>query len=116
MIIEIGDLHRERELRERISSTAQGVGAAAARRILERWPGSSVRLARDIGALKRFLRPTLDVLADAYERGAPILLEGTQGTSLSLLHGSYPHVTSRDTTVSGCLSEAGIPAAAVSRV
>src|SRR5690606_17934080 len=40
----------------------------------------------------------------------------TQGTSLSLLHGSYPHVTSRDTTVSGCLSEAGIPAGAVRRV
>jgi adenylosuccinate synthase len=116
MIIEIGDLHSERELRERISSTAQGVGAAAARRILERWPGSSVRLARDIGALRRFVRPTLDVLGDAYERGDPILLEGTQGTSLSLLHGFYPHVTSRDTTVSGCLSEAGIPAAAVRRV
>jgi adenylosuccinate synthase len=35
-------------------------------------------------------------------------LEGTQGTGLSLYHGSYPHVTSRDTTVAGCLAEAGI--------
>jgi adenylosuccinate synthase len=116
MIIEIGDLRLEAKLRARISSTAQGVGAAAARRISERWPGSSVRLARDITALKRFLRPTLDVLNQAYQGGKSILLEGTQGTSLSLLHGSYPHVTSRDTTVCGCLSEAGIPASAVRRV
>ena len=38
-----------------------------------------------------------------------ILLEGTQGTGLSLYHGDYPYVTSRDTTVSGCLAESGIP-------
>ena len=37
-----------------------------------------------------------------------ILLEGTQGTGLSLYHGDYPSVTSRDTTVAGCLAEAGI--------
>jgi adenylosuccinate synthase len=116
MIIEISDLRVEAKLRARISSTAQGVGAAAARRISDRWPGSSVRLARDIPALNRFLRPTLDVLSQAYEDGSSILLEGTQGTSLSLLHGPYPHVTSRDTTVCGCLSEAGIPASAVRRV
>ena len=30
--------------------------------------------------------------------GQKILLEGTQGTSLSLHHGDYPHVTTRDTT------------------
>jgi len=36
------------------------------------------------------------------------LLEGTQGTGLSLFHGPYPYVTSRDTTVAGLLSESGI--------
>jgi adenylosuccinate synthase len=46
----------------------------------------------------------------------PVLLEGTQGTGLSLHHGFYPHVTSRDTTVSGCLAEAGIAALRVRRV
>jgi adenylosuccinate synthase len=37
-----------------------------------------------------------------------VLLEGTQGTALSLYHGHYPYVTSRDTTTAGCLAEAGI--------
>ena len=42
--------------------------------------------------------------------------KGTQGAGLSLYHGKYPYVTSRDTSVAGCLSEAGIPPSRVRRV
>jgi adenylosuccinate synthase len=45
-----------------------------------------------------------------------ILLEGTQGTSLSMHHGAYPYVTSRDTTVAGCLADAGIAPKRIRRV
>ncbi len=41
------------------------------------------------------------------------MLEGTQGSGLSLHHGPYPTVTSRDTNVAGCLAEAGIAPARV---
>ena len=44
------------------------------------------------------------------------MLEGTQGTSLSLHHGPYPYVTSRDTTASGCLADAGIAPNRVRRI
>lgn len=44
------------------------------------------------------------------------MLEGTQGSGLSLHHGPYPSVTSRDTNVAGCLAEAGIAAARVRKV
>lgn len=44
------------------------------------------------------------------------MLEGTQGTSLSLHHGFYPHVTSRVTTSAACLAEAGLAARHVRRV
>jgi len=37
-----------------------------------------------------------------------VLLEGTQGTALSIHHGLYPHVTSRETSTAGCLADAGI--------
>ena len=47
---------------------------------------------------------------------ATVVLEGTQGTGLSIHHGIYPYVTSRDTTVSGCLAEAGIPPSKVRKV
>lgn len=90
-----------------IGSTQQGVGNATARRILNRNVGEMV-MARDIPELKEFIRPTISVMDEAFRLGKRVLLEGTQGTGLSLYHGPYPYVTSRDTTVSGCLSESGI--------
>ena len=65
-------------------------------------------MAKNVKELKPFIRDTHEVLEDAFAEGKKLLLEGTQGTGLSLFHGFYPHVTSRDTTVSGCISEAGI--------
>lgn len=112
MIIEHADLEAETRLVGGIGSTGKGGGAAAARRIMGRHnDGTSsvpVRLARDVSELAPYLRATADVLDDAYARGDRVLLEGTQGTGLSLYHGSYPYVTSRDTTTAGTLAEAGI--------
>jgi adenylosuccinate synthase len=114
MIIAPKDMKAELGLTERISSTGQGVGVATARRILDR--GKTVRLAKDTKELLPFVRDTWEVLEQAYKRGARVLLEGTQGTGLSLYHGIYPFVTSRDTTVGGCLSEAGISPSRVRKI
>ena len=110
MIIEPEDVEREKELVAKIASIGQGGGAAAARRILNRKPGA-VRLARDIPELRPFVGTaplyrgsTTRQLEFAYREGQSILLEGTQGSGLSLYHGSYPYVTSRDTNVAGCLA------------
>ena len=117
LIIESADIKLEKtKQKNSIGSTAQGVGAASARRILKRGDRSKVRLASDIQALRPFVRPTVEQLANAYASNQRILLEGTQGTSLSIFHGHYPHVTSRDTTVAGCLAEAGIAPAMVNRI
>lgn len=106
MIITEQDCRSEAGLQERISSTGQGVGVATARRILNR--GKRLKLAKDVQELRPFIRDTWELLERTYNSGGRVLVEGTQGTGLSLFHGSYPYVTSRDTTVSGCLSEAGI--------
>src|SRR5262249_2170192 len=98
-----------------IGSTGQGVGAATARRILDRGV-KDVQFAQHVEKLKPYVRPAHDVIQDACRNGNHVLLEGTKGTALSLYHGSYPHVTSRDTTVSGCLAESGIPPGRVRRV
>ena len=43
------------------------------------------------------------------EAGQRIIIEGTQGFGLSLLHSKYyPFVTSRDTTAAAFVSEAGL--------
>jgi adenylosuccinate synthase len=109
LVIEPSDVEFEKEsLRKQIASTARGVGAATARKVLRTAADPPVRFAKDLEELKPFLHPTHEVLEDAYARGSRVLVEGTQGTGLSLHHGNYPYVTSRDTTASGCLAEAGI--------
>jgi adenylosuccinate synthase len=122
MIIEDVDLKDELVLIEKIASTGRGSGAAAARRILGRKPGA-IRLARDIDELKPYVGhcepyrgSIVSNLEKAYRAGCSILLEGTQGSGLSLFHGPHPYVTSRDTNVAGCLAEAGISPARVRRI
>lgn len=107
MIISSEDRKNETGLKEDISSTQSGAGFALARKITNRGK-DDVLLAKDRPDLKPFIRNTLDVLDKAFLDGKKVFLEGTQGTALSLYHGPYPHVTSRDTTVAGCLAEAGI--------
>lgn len=113
MIILDQDIDKEDELAKRIGSTKQGVGAATSRRVMR---GKDVQLARDIPKLQPYLCDAIDVIEEAFSKSQRVLLEGTQGTGLSLYHGEYPHVTSRDTTVAGCLSQAGIPPSRVRRV
>jgi adenylosuccinate synthase len=116
MIISDDDIEAEEQGIKAIGSTGQGVGTAMARRIMGRFDSHSPLLARDIPELQPYLCSIADILDEAYSNGNRILLEGTQGTGLSLYHGFYPHVTSRDTTVTGCLAEVGIAWNKVRRV
>lgn len=114
MIISDQDIDHEGSLVQTIGSTGQGVGSATARRIMGR--SEPAQLAQDIPDLRPYLCNGLDVLNDYFYQNGRVCLEGTQRTGLSLYHGGYPRVTSRDTTVSGCLAEAGIPPSRVRRV
>ena len=115
MIIEEEDRHVENGLVASIGSTGQGVGAATVRKIRRTTATPPVRLAAEEPRLKDYIGETRVVLDDAFASGHRVLLEGTQGSGLSLHHGKYPFVTSRDTTVSGCLAEAGIAPSRVQR-
>ena len=100
--------HREQELGDEflvkvVGTTGQGVGAATAERVMRK-----LRLARDYSILREYLSDTVEELLEAVERGEKVLLEGTQGFYLSLYHGEYPYVTSRDTTAAAVLSESGL--------
>src|ERR1700730_6357809 len=54
---------------------------------------------------------------EGVRRGAQVIVEGTQGFGLSLLHSPYyPYVTSRDTTAAAALSEAGLSPIDVDRI
>ncbi|MDT7870062.1 MAG: adenylosuccinate synthetase [Thermoproteus sp.] len=92
---------RDEHLMKTVGSTGQGVGAAMVDRVLRR-----LRLARDFEELKPYLADVPAMIRGLADGG--VIVEGTQGTFLSLYHGTYPYVTSRDTTASGVASEAGI--------
>lgn len=114
IIISEQDKIAEADLVRGIGSTGQGVGAATARRIMKRGPDTV--LARGVQELTPYLCDAIEVLEETFSNNGRVLLEGTQGTGLSLYHGAYPYVTSRDTTVAGCLAEAGIAPSRVRRV
>jgi adenylosuccinate synthase len=93
-------------LRISIGSTLSGTGAAVRKRI-ERT--THVRLAKDEESLKPYIRPVISIMRQELNKGGRIIIEGTQGYGLSLLHSEhYPYVTSRDTTAAAFVSEAGL--------
>ncbi|MEO3993054.1 MAG: adenylosuccinate synthetase [Desulfurococcaceae archaeon TW002] len=94
---------RDEYLRNSIGSTLQGVGAAMVDRVMRK-----LKLAQDFPELRTYLVDLVDEIWRIIDSGDNILIEGTQGTYLSLYHGTYPYVTSRDTTASGILSEVGL--------
>ncbi|WP_247804126.1 adenylosuccinate synthetase [Bradyrhizobium sp. 191] len=122
MVIEEADI--EFESRDgglgTIGSTKQGAGSALARKILNRGKtpmlGGMVRLAQDHPDLTPFVGSVGLELERAYCSGTHVMLEGTQGTGLSIHHGHYPNVTARETTAAGCLADAGIAPSRVRRV
>lgn len=116
MLIEDGDVAFEvARLKNTIGSTAQGVGSATSRKILRTAADPPVRLAGEVDTLRPFIGEALEILERTFAEGGKVLLEGTQGTGLSIHHGCYPYVTSRETSVSGCLAEAGIAPSRVRR-
>jgi len=90
-------------LKEKIGTTGTGTGPANADRVLRR-----ARLASDEARLSPYLADVSDEVNGALDRGEFVLVEGTQGTLLSLYHGSYPFVTSKDVSASGICSDVGI--------
>jgi adenylosuccinate synthase len=61
-----------------------------------------------------FIRPMVDdvatILHDVRKDGGNILFEGAQGALLDIDHGTYPYVTSSNTTVGGALAGTGVGA------
>ena len=99
--------HREADsqgrLKEKIGSTGSGTGPANAERAMR-----TLKMAKEIDSLKPYLIDVPLEINSALDRGENVLIEGTQGTHLSLWHGTYPFVTTKDVTASGICADVGI--------
>ena len=58
--------------------------------------------------IKPYITNTSEYLNTAIDSGKEILFEGSQGTLLDLDHGTYPYVTSSNTTAGGACVGAGV--------
>ncbi len=108
-VITAGDRDAERRggLVDQIGSTGSGTGAALIRRIARH--SKETVLASHHPALKRYLGDTNALMQDALNKNRWIVIEGSQGFGLSVLHGGYyPNATSRDTTAATFVGEAGL--------
>jgi adenylosuccinate synthase len=66
--------------------------------------------------LRPFVANTVVYLHHALARGKEILFEGAQGTFLDIDHGTYPYVTSSNTTAGGACTGTGVPPHRMDRV
>src|SRR5438105_13573743 len=66
--------------------------------------------------LRPYVTNTVVYLHRALQRGREILFEGAQGTFLDIDHGTYPYVTSSNTTAGGACTGTGVPPHKMDRV
>jgi adenylosuccinate synthase len=67
-------------------------------------------------ALRPFIANTVVYLHEAVAAGKEILFEGAQGTFLDIDHGTYPYVTSSNTTAGGACTGSGVPPHKIDKV
>jgi adenylosuccinate synthase len=95
-----------------ISSGASGAGAAA--------PLDADQIAREYADYGQLLAPyvadTTSFLLDAVESNQRVLFEGAQGALLDIDHGTFPYVTSSNSSGVGVASGSGVPARWISKV
>ncbi len=66
--------------------------------------------------LKPFVTNTVILVHEELQKGKTLLFEGAQGTYLDIDHGTYPFVTSSNTTAGGALTGSGVSPRAINRV
>ncbi|MBI3942979.1 MAG: adenylosuccinate synthetase [Chloroflexi bacterium] len=90
-------------LREQVGTTGTGCGPANEARVRR-----DTVLAKDVAELKPYLADVALETNQAIKAGKNVLIEGSQGFGLSLYHGTFPYVTSKDTTASAFCMDVGI--------
>jgi len=104
-IIEESHIQEDRKgyLKDEIITSGTGTGPANVSRALR-----TLKLARDLDSLKKYLEDIPFAINSALDRKENVLVEGTQGTHLSLWHGTYPFVTTKDVTSSAICADVGL--------
>jgi adenylosuccinate synthase len=104
----------EEKLRARLKENNEVLKALGAKPLSFKEVHAAYRKAGD--RLRSFVANTMVLLHDAMRRGADLLFEGAQGTFLDIDHGTYPFVTSSNTTAGGACTGSGVAPHRMDRV
>lgn len=104
------DLHANLDITRKIASTGKGTGPAAAARIMRNGLTYADATLRDGEAMASLgdVAPPVKEPRDFVTAGKRILVETSQGFSLGINSGFYPHCTHRECTVAQALADARI--------
>lgn len=110
------------EMHKRIGSTGKGVGAARRDRLMrdpekfqffgqvaDKFSAYDPETGEELWKLSELSIDTVDVIHERYDAEVNILLEGAQGSGLSLIHGPWPYCTSTDTNAAQMCADCGLP-------
>ncbi len=116
--LRVGDLVNparfEEKLKARIKENNEVLKALGAKPLSFKDVHAAYRKAGDY--LKPFVANTVVLLHQAVQQGKSMLFEGAQGTFLDIDHGTYPFVTSSNTTAGGACTGSGVPPHKIDRV
>jgi adenylosuccinate synthase len=104
----------EEKLKLKIKENNEVLKAFGARPLSFKKVHDTYRAAGDI--LKPFVTNTVVYLHKAMQEQKDILFEGAQGTFLDIDHGTYPYVTSSNTTAGGACTGSGVAPHRMDRV
>ncbi|MHA1239046.1 MAG: adenylosuccinate synthetase [Candidatus Odinarchaeia archaeon] len=91
-------------LKGKVGTTGTGCGPANVDRVKR-----ISKLAQDIPELKQWITDVPREVNEALDRGETVLIEGTQGTFISLFHFySWPYCTSKDVCAAAACSDVGV--------
>jgi len=117
--LRVHDLLRPERLKERLEETLR-VKNLIIREFFKEEGYSFEELYKDAlawgEALETFVCNTVHRMRKIIKSGDPVLFEGAQGALLDIDHGTYPFVTSSNTTVGGIFTGLGIPPGHIHRV
>lgn len=104
----IENKHKEQDqasdyLKNKIGSTGTGCGPANSDRVMR-----TIKLAEQYEELEDYLTNVPQEVNDALDDDKEVFIEGSQGFGLSLYYGTYPYVTSKDTTASTFAADVGV--------
>ncbi|HVU99879.1 MAG TPA: adenylosuccinate synthase, partial [Verrucomicrobiae bacterium] len=114
-VLDLADPRRfHRELETRVQENNEILKAFGAKPLSFNKVHDDYRAAGDY--LKPFVANTVILLHKAIRAGKDILFEGAQGTFLDIDFGTYPFVTSSNTTAGGACTGSGVPPHRMDRV